>query len=168
MMRLGVVVALTALVAWGAPVNASGSDAAKARAVAEAAEKAIHTVSVFSYVQDWRRPGAASPLLITLNIRGLPALTAFCHNIPAVQEAVLMAMIRATRLASNDPGKLVTANEPLRSAIGRIVTTDAIRALDITRGEKAREFGPPIKATTATCKEYAPEPKAKKKQEKKE
>ena len=144
-------IALAAMLAVVVGVKGAQASDDAAAAKAAAAEKSVHSVSVFSYVQDWRGRNGPIPVLVTMNVQGKKALGVFCGNVPKLEATVLRTLLSRTQRSPGDGTELASFRAPLHDAIEKMFPPKAMKGLDMKAGVQPSDFSDDLRKTSSAC-----------------
>lgn len=105
-----------------------------------AREEELHYANVVSLV---RRPdgrGGSMPVVVTFNLAGSNGMSAFCANVPAVEEAVLRSLSRDG------------LNGPVREAVNRVLAGKPVRGASVRPLTDANAGGAAVGDTQSKCR----------------
>jgi hypothetical protein len=144
-------IALAAMLAVVVCVKAAQASDDAAVAKAEAAEKTVHSVSVFSYVQDWNGRNAPVPVLVTMNVQGKKALGMFCTHVPKVEATVLRTLLSGTQRSRRRGTRLASLEAPLRETIGKMFPPKAMKGIKLRTAMQPSDFSDDLRKTSSAC-----------------
>ncbi|MBK19797.1 MAG: hypothetical protein CMM52_13265 [Rhodospirillaceae bacterium] len=125
----------------------------KARQKAEAEANRVHALSVFSYVNPVRGRihSRRRPILITLNVKGIKALSKFCHQKPLIGETILKVIGWGPAPDLSNKKILAEKQRDLREAFDAVLPENSLKTVSLKVGRMASEFGDDLKLTAKAC-----------------
>ncbi len=121
------------------------------KAEAEANQK--HELSVFSYLNPVRGRihSRRRPVLITLNIKGVEALSHFCLQKPLIGETVLKVLGWGTPPNLKDKKVFESKKQSLYRAFANVLPEKSLTGVSLKLGDNVAEFGKQLHGTTQAC-----------------
>ncbi len=145
--------ALLAFAPAGAMAAEETEEQLKARKKAEAEANSVHALSVFSYVNPVRGRvhTRRRPVLITLNVKGMDALSHFCQQKPLIGEAVLKIIGWGPAPDLSNKKVLEIKRQSLHQEFSEVLSADSLKNVSLKLGKTVAEFGKQLQGTSNAC-----------------